>query len=96
MTDRPDRPRYMVPDWDLERVTPYEEGMAIEERIDEIVVMEPDSFHLEMMNETSAWMRVGTRCFNVGVRDGKLVVSFFEDRAKHLDMPSTSAALRDG
>lgn len=61
-----------------DRITPYEGG-DIKTRIDEIVRSDVESVFIEMMDERTAWMRIGTEVFWIkATRDG-LVIKFSED-----------------
>jgi hypothetical protein len=66
-----------------DRITPYKDGGSIEERIDEIVATSKD-FHLEMMDEQVAWMRVGEAVFTIHVKKSKLVIAWREKLAPRL------------
>lgn len=62
---------------DLDRITPYKDGGSTEERIDEIVALK-GSVHIEMMDNGSAWMRIGRDIFWIDARKNTLTIRHSE------------------
>lgn len=60
-----------------DRITPYEDGIKIEDRIDEIVLTGSD-VHIEMLDERHACMWIGERMFTIYVDKGELVIALRE------------------
>lgn len=63
-----------------ERITPYKDGGRVDERIDEIVLHNLNSVHIEMMDGGTAWMRLGNEVFWINAIKGKLVIRWSETR----------------
>jgi hypothetical protein len=76
-----------------DRITHRDEGRPAEldEFIDEIVVTQPDSVHVEMMSEHSAWMRIGEHVFWLMALKGELYIRYSE-RRPDIVTPITEAA----
>lgn len=62
-----------------ERITPYRNGMSVEERIDEIVARGVN-VHFEMMDGGLAFLMVGGDAFWLRAKKGKLIASWHEYR----------------
>ena len=62
-----------------DRITPYDEGGSVKDRIDEIVQLDA-KVHIEMMDEESAWMRIGNEVFWIRADNGKLIIRHDETR----------------
>ncbi len=61
-----------------DRITPFEPGMKIEDRIDEIALSSVDSVCFEMLDDCTACMWVDDRMFAIYVRKGELICALRE------------------
>jgi hypothetical protein len=76
-----------------DRITHQKTGApaVFDDPIDEVVVSDlPDGAHVEMMNRSAAWMRLGEHVFWISARGDKLTIRYTEHRPARSDPTSAN------